>query len=144
MSMTKIAGSGSESGSISQRHRSADPDPGSVPKCQGSATLAYCIKRIPVGVLIQRRGRDPASKDPLRLSGHGEGVSVRVEAAHYLEAEGHAPGAQSQGNLPEEGKYCISSKNPQKLKFSNFFLLLPEWLEDRECWRCQYRRNWRF
>jgi hypothetical protein len=67
---------------------------------------------------FERRGRDPSSKDPLRLPGHGEGVSVRVEAAHYLEAEGHAPGAQSQGNLPEEGKYCISSKNPQKLKFN--------------------------
>jgi hypothetical protein len=107
MSMKKIAESRSESGSISQRHGSADPDPGSVPKCQGSATLAYCINRIPVGILIERRGRDPASKDPLCLHGHGEGVSVRVEAAHHLEAEGHAPSAQSQGNLPEKGKIFL-------------------------------------
>ena len=35
--MTKIAGSGSASGSISQRHGSADPDPD--PECHGSATL---------------------------------------------------------------------------------------------------------
>jgi hypothetical protein len=33
----KIAGSGSASGSISQRHGSADPDPD--PECHGSATL---------------------------------------------------------------------------------------------------------
>jgi hypothetical protein len=39
--MTKIAGSGSESGSISQRHGSADPDPN---KCHGSVTLASIYK----------------------------------------------------------------------------------------------------
>ncbi len=38
-SMTKIAGFGSESGSINQRHGSADPDPDPPPKCHGSATL---------------------------------------------------------------------------------------------------------
>jgi hypothetical protein len=37
--MTKIAGSGSASGSISTRHGSADPDPDPPPKCHGSATL---------------------------------------------------------------------------------------------------------
>ncbi len=39
----KIEGSGSDSGSISQRHGSADPD-GSTPKCHGSATLEKLIE----------------------------------------------------------------------------------------------------
>jgi hypothetical protein len=80
-------------------------------------------KRIPVGILFERRGRDPASKDPLRLPGHGEGVSVRVEAAHHLEAEGHAPSTQSQGNLSKEGKY-MKQKSPKKENLGTFSLLL--------------------
>ncbi len=38
-SLRKIAGSEAGAESVSQKYGSADPDPGSVPKCQGSATL---------------------------------------------------------------------------------------------------------
>jgi hypothetical protein len=48
--MTKIAGSGSASGSISQRHGSADPDPHQnvmdlehwMKRINGGATVPYC------------------------------------------------------------------------------------------------------
>jgi hypothetical protein len=58
--MTKIAGSGFGSGSISQRHGSADPDPDRDPpqKCHGSATLVSifcCYQGQRAGPLCRKR-----------------------------------------------------------------------------------------
>ncbi len=79
--MTNIAGSGSASGSISQRNGSADPNPDH-PKCHGSATLLSGSEKGHV-VLPGEAWRGPRDQMVNVLIGeqtvqhHDEGVQAR-------------------------------------------------------------------
>ncbi len=68
--MTEIAESGSASGSISQRHGSADPDPGSTPKFHGSGLNDNLQPRSAGGLYWELRPRPHLHQSGQLSRGH--------------------------------------------------------------------------